>query len=555
MFMLFTLPFFPFFLALILDEVSALVIDSGSWSTRAGYAGEDSPKLVFSTYYGYKEEEVTEEIPKELSNDEEKKSSEKQDSSNNTPELDHDGDTKMENGDDNVEAAATPAVAQKAGLDTANDTRAKSSNVKTAKVTKKRYYIGDNSLHLPRDGTEIKNPMSKDGIVEDWDAMEELWNYIFDKQLMVETTEHPLLLTEQTWNTTANRQKAMELAFEKHNFPAFYMIKSPVASLFAAGKGSGLVVDIGHNVTSVTPIVDGLPLYKSSRRSRFAGVYLSNQVRNLVEKTQGITLNPRYTIAKKYVVPIGAAARFDSRKLDISITESYHTLQQNRIIDEFKEMLVQVSDTPFTKEMGDTAVRRPFEFPDGSSREYGAERFEVAEALFNPKKYALPDQPTEDEPAIVYEPKIIQEGVASEAAAAANSTKDGGAPEPIPSYMYADTRPIPAFSNTLGLSQLIVDSINACDVDIRANLANNIVITGGSSQVQGLTDRINSDLSLAMAGVKIRLYAPGNYVERNYSSWVGASIISSLGTFHQLWISKKEYDEVGPAKLLERRFR
>lgn len=551
-----TLPFFPSFFGAHLDEVSALVIDSGSWSTRAGYAGEDSPKLVFSSYYGYKEEEVSEEISTEPSNGDDKKSSEKQGNSNTTPEVDHEGDTKMENGDDNVEAVATPAVSSEStNPETTNGNRAKSPNVKTAKVTKKHYYIGDNSLHIPRDGAEIKNPMSKDGIVEDWDAMEQLWDYILDKQLMVETAEHPLLLTEQTWNTTANRQKAMELAFEKYNFPAFYMIKSPVASLFAAGKGSGLVVDIGHNVTSVTPIVDGLPLYKSSRRSRFAGVYLSNQVRNLVEKKEGITLNPRYTIAKKYAVPMGAAARFDRRKLDISITESYHTLQQNRIIDEFKETLLQVSDTPFTKEMGDTAVRRPFEFPDGSSREYGAERFEVAEALFNPKKYALPDQPTEDEPAIVYEPKIIQEGVASEAAAAANSTKDGGAAEPIPSYMYADTRPIPAFSNTLGLSQLIVDSINACDVDIRANLANNIVITGGTSQVQGLTDRINSDLSLAMAGVKIRLYAPGNYVERNYSSWVGSSIISSLGTFHQLWISKKEYDEVGPAKLLERRFK
>ncbi|KAF5102548.1 hypothetical protein D0Z03_000397 [Geotrichum reessii] len=539
----------------------ALVIDSGSWSTRAGYAGEDSPKLVFSTYYGYKEEEVEEEVSQESPKNEEiNKITEKQnDDDNNATTVDKDGDTEMTTGDDVAETTSTAAASLKAAsLGTTNSNGATTLNVKTAKVTKKRYYIGDNSIHLPRNGTEIKNPMSKDGIVEDWDAMEQLWDYIFDKQLSVETAEHPLLLTEQTWNTTENRRKAMELAFEKHHFPAFYMIKSPVASLFAAGKGSGLVVDIGHNVTSVTPIVDGLPLYKSSRRSRFAGIYLSNQVRNLVEKTQGLTLNPRYTIAKKYTTVMGADPRFDPRKLDFKVSESYHTLQQNRIIDEFKEALAQVSDTPFTKEMGETAIRRPFEYPDGSSREYGTERFEVAEALFNPKKYALPDQPTEDEPAIVYEPKIISEGVASEAAAAANHAgKDGStsAPEPIPLYMYADTRPIPAFSNTLGLSQLIVDSINACDVDIRANLANNIVITGGTSQVQGLTDRINSDLSLAMAGVKIRLYAPGNYVERNYSSWVGGSIISSLGTFHQLWISKKEYDEVGPTKLLERRFR
>jgi actin-like protein 6A len=37
----------------ILDEVSALVIDIGSSSVRAGYAGDDTPKAVIPTTYGY----------------------------------------------------------------------------------------------------------------------------------------------------------------------------------------------------------------------------------------------------------------------------------------------------------------------------------------------------------------------------------------------------------------------------------------------------------------------------------------------------------------------
>jgi actin-like protein 6B len=36
------------------DEVSALVIDIGSSSVRAGYAGDDTPKAIVSSYYGYK---------------------------------------------------------------------------------------------------------------------------------------------------------------------------------------------------------------------------------------------------------------------------------------------------------------------------------------------------------------------------------------------------------------------------------------------------------------------------------------------------------------------
>lgn len=44
-----------------LDEVSALVLDIGTSTTRAGYAGEDAPRTVFSTTYGY--------IPKEGAQD------------------------------------------------------------------------------------------------------------------------------------------------------------------------------------------------------------------------------------------------------------------------------------------------------------------------------------------------------------------------------------------------------------------------------------------------------------------------------------------------------
>lgn len=38
---------------LFADEVGALVFDVGSYSFRAGYAGEDSPKVVFNTWCMY----------------------------------------------------------------------------------------------------------------------------------------------------------------------------------------------------------------------------------------------------------------------------------------------------------------------------------------------------------------------------------------------------------------------------------------------------------------------------------------------------------------------
>jgi actin-like protein 6B len=37
-----------------LDEVSALVVDIGTSSIRAGYAGDDTPKAIVPTSYGFK---------------------------------------------------------------------------------------------------------------------------------------------------------------------------------------------------------------------------------------------------------------------------------------------------------------------------------------------------------------------------------------------------------------------------------------------------------------------------------------------------------------------
>lgn len=38
-------------------------------------------------------------------------------------------------------------------------------------------------------------------------------------------------------------------------------------------------------------------------------------------------------------------------------------------------------------------------------------------------------------------------------------------------------------------------------------------------------------------------------IERKFASWIGGSIMASLGTFQQLWISKLEYEEQGKACL------
>lgn len=126
-----------------------------------------------------------------------------------------------------------------------------------------------------------------------------------------------------------------------------------------------------------------------------------------------------------------------------------------------------------------------------------------------------------------------------------------------------------------GVHQVVVDSINRVDLDLRKSLFSNIVLSGGSTlckgkllivtewmycvlSVVGFGDRLLNEVKkLALKDVKIKIYAPP---ERKYSTWIGGSILAGLGTFKkvcifiaglitgltlflQMWVSAEEYQE------------
>jgi len=95
-----------------------------------------------------------------------------------------------------------------------------------------------------------------------------------------------------------------------------------------------------------------------------------------------------------------------------------------------------------------------------------------------------------------------------------------------------------------GIHDTSFQSIMKCDVDIRKDLYCNIVMSGGTTMFTGIGERMTKELTaLAPSTMKIKVVAPP---ERKYSVWSGGSILSSLSTFQQRWISKGEYDEAGP---------
>nr|KJB07333.1 hypothetical protein B456_001G016200 [Gossypium raimondii] len=81
-----------------------------------------------------------------------------------------------------------------------------------------------------------------------------------------------------------------------------------------------------------------------------------------------------------------------------------------------------------------------------------------------------------------------------------------------------------------GLHEILVRSIRG-DMDVRREMFGNVVLSGGTTSMPVLANR---------ARVKV-IASP----DRKYSVWIGGSILDSLSTFEQMWITKEEYMESG----------
>ena len=94
----------------------------------------------------------------------------------------------------------------------------------------------------------------------------------------------------------------------------------------------------------------------------------------------------------------------------------------------------------------------------------------------------------------------------------------------------------------LSIKNMVIDSINKFDNEIKNDIKENICLTGGTTLLKNFPEKLKNELSESSEGTNFNLSAEQ---ERLFSTWIGGSIVSSLDNFQFMWVNKKEYTDNG----------
>ena len=337
------------------------------------------------------------------------------------------------------------------------------------------------------------------GVVQNWSDMEKIWSHVYSREnLNVRSDEHAVLLTEAPLNPLANRERAAEHFFEALNVPALFFSLQAILSLYASGRTTGVVLDSGDGVTHAVPVYEGFALPHAITRMDLAGRDVTQHLQLLLRRgghnfTTTAELEVVRQIKEQCCVVAFNPAEQEKQQQQQQLKQKQQQQGGGQTAGAGAGAATATGASGATGAAGAAAAtaaagRFNYTLPDGTSLELGPEAFRAPEILFRPELVG---------------------------------------------------------SELRGVHDTLVKSVMRADLDLRRVLFGQMVLSGGSTLFPGFGDRLLNEVRkhpLAPRDTKIRIAAPP---ERIYSTWIGGSILASLGTFKQMWLTKADWQEHG----------
>lgn len=425
---------------------------------------------------------------------------------------------------------------------------------------------------------EVYTIIDENGIPYNWEALEKQWRYIFEKQLKCNPSEYPLLITVPTIKdelSTYIVEKYMDLAFNKFNIPVLQIIIEPLSIALAMGKNSALVVDIGSHGCNVTPVFDGTVIKNSIMKSKFGGDFLDYQISELfkgklTQDKEGDTVNMEDGSTK--------------RSIDI-------WLESNTWIKDFKVNMLEVSDRnlieieKYYQEQSDMYIQQQTELQKYNNNKMNMDAITSVSKNNNPlnqKKNYLFKNMTEKTtmqfenrecykiPEYLFQPEMLSEKFSNADGLGeliSKSIKKAGAS--ISSMSNNVVNNIgPSMTLTKKNSTTIGAMINGgpnnknnnittttsststmTPEQIYSLLLTNVIITGSTSLLDGMEQRIIKELSIRFPQYKLVTFANQIVMDRKVQGYIGAVTMANLPSWELgKWFTKEDYENLDKTK-------
>lgn len=201
---------------------------------------------------------------------------------------------------------------------------------------------------------ELHRPIVKGEIIN-FNIMEDIWKHIFYNELLSETKSNPVIVSEAPFAPYKNKAKMAEILFEKLHVENLYITNTSTLALYANGKTSGIVVDLGYQTSSCVPIYEGFVLNHAVGKIEMGGENLTDYFTTLINSNKENTT--------KYINPA-----------------------EKSMINDLKEKICEVAedyDSQMKKCMDLKSVEY-YDLPDKSKVYIGGEKFQCPEMLFQP---------------------------------------------------------------------------------------------------------------------------------------------------------------------------